>query len=121
MTKTPFFCSIHRRIDAVNSCPELAICFTMDSHELKAATLEHQNKSSIGALDGCVGGTWWVALLHSGSKQKQTFDVLAYFPEPYQYYGVKVQACCDARCRFTWFSVRYTEGTGIVRNFMLQA
>jgi len=89
----------------------------MDSHGLKLGTLAFQNKSSNGVLDGCVGALdGWLCRIKVPT-QKETANISAYFSGHYQCYGVNVQACCDARCRFTWFSVRSPGGTGDSRAF----
>lgn len=55
MATSTFFSSLHQCIDAVNSCLELEIHFSTDSHGLKFGMLESQNKCSNGALDGGIG------------------------------------------------------------------
>jgi hypothetical protein len=117
IAKSTFFVAIHRGIDAVNNCPELAIRFPTTTPGLQKLALDFQGKSSNGALDGCVGALdGWLCHIKVPIRNR-TANVSAYFSGHYQCHGVNVQACCDSQCRFTWFSVRSPGGTGDSRAF----
>jgi hypothetical protein len=101
IVKSTFFDAIHRGIDVINNCLELAIRFLMEAPVLKQLALDFQGKSSNGASDGCLGALdGWLCCIKLPIRN-QTANVSAYFSGHYQCLGVNVQACCDAHCRFT--------------------
>jgi len=55
LAKSTFFACVHWGVNAILKCPHLKIQFPTDDAGLKEATIEFQNKSSFGILDGCVG------------------------------------------------------------------
>lgn len=115
--KSTFFSCLHRGIDAVNRCSQLALKFPTDRHQLKRVALEFQQKSSFGVMDGCVGALdGWLCRIKV-PLSKDTSNIRSYFSGHYQCYGVNVQAACDARCRFTYLSCRSPGGTGDSRAF----
>jgi hypothetical protein len=117
IAKATFFSCLHHGIDAVNNCPTLAIDFPVDANSLKKLAIDFQSKSSMGVLDGCVGALdGWLCRIKVPTA-KDTANIAAYFSGHYQHHGVNVQACCDARCKFTYLSVRSPGGTGDSRAF----
>jgi hypothetical protein len=117
IAKSTFFSCLHRGIDAVNRCDELAIKFPMERDALNKVALEFQKKSSSGMMDGCVGAIdGWLCQIKVPSAS-DTANIASYFSGHYQCYGINVQAACDARCRFTYLSVRSPGGTGDSRSF----
>jgi hypothetical protein len=117
LAKSTFFYCLHRGIDAINKCSELALRFPTNLDELKRTALEFQGKSSFGVLDGCVGALdGWLCRIKV-PLGKDTSNIRAYFSGHYQCYGVNVQAACDSRCRFTYLSCRSPGGTGDSRAF----
>jgi hypothetical protein len=117
IAKATFFNCIHQGIDAVNNCPALAIEFPTDPNGLKQLAVEFQGKSSMGVLDGCVRALdGWLCHIKVPTV-KDTANIAAYFSGHYQHHGVNVQACCDARCKFMYLSVRSHGGTGDSRAF----
>jgi len=112
LSKATFYYCIHRGIDAINSCLALALQFPMTEDELKTTALEFQGKSSFGMLNGCIGALdGWLCRIQVPTP-KDTPNVSSYFSGHYQCHGLNVQASCDARCRFTWISIRSPGGTG---------
>jgi hypothetical protein len=117
IAKSTFFACVHRGIDAVNKCRELALHFPTELSELKEVAIEFQGKSSFGVLDGCVGALdGWLCRIKV-PLGKDTSNIASYYSGHYCCYGINVQAVCDSRCRFTYLSCRSPGGTGDSRAF----
>ena len=108
---------VHRGINLILKCPHLKIQFPTDDAGIKEAALEFQNKSSFGILGGCVGALDGLLCRINVPSGRDTPNISAYFSGHYQCYGIKVQAVCDSRCRFTCISCHSHGGTGDSRAF----
>jgi hypothetical protein len=86
----------------------LAIKFPTERDDLKKVALDFQEKSSNGMLDGCVAALdGWLCRIKVPSAT-ETANIASYFSGHYQWSGVNDQAICNAKCRFTYLSVRST-------------
>ena len=92
IAKSTFFACVHRGIDAVNKCRELALHFPTELSELKEVAIEFQGKSSFGVLDGCVGALdGWLCRIKV-PLGKDTSNIASYYSGHYCCYGINVQA-----------------------------
>jgi len=98
MSKTSFYQSVYRGIDAINRCPELKIKFPITMEELHKSADEFCQCSTGGVLNGCVAALdGWLCRICVPSV-RETNRITSYFSGHYQCYGLNVQATCDANC-----------------------
>jgi hypothetical protein len=117
ISRTAFYASVYKGIDAICGCDELALKMPMTLSELRVAADEFTNISLDGRLNGCVGALdGWLCRIKVPSKA-ETMNVASYFSGHYQTYGVNVQATCDACGRFTSISILCPGGTGDSKAF----
>jgi hypothetical protein len=100
---TAFYSSIHKGIDAINRCPDLALMLPQSLEELHNAADKFALLSRDRLLNGCVlaldGWLCWIKVPGS----KETPNVSSYFLAII--YVLNVQATCDAQSRFTYVFV----------------
>ena len=100
-----FYTCIHRCIDAVLTCNQLAINFPKSMNEIEASAQEFQKISSGGIVDGCVACVDGMLLPIRTPSSNETGNVMAYYSGHYAEYGINIQAACDSFCRFVYVSV----------------
>jgi hypothetical protein len=72
-----------------------------------------ENVSHQGVIKNCVGAVNGY-LLYTATPQKcNAKNVRSYISGHYQRYGLNVQACCDADCRFTFLGIG---GPGVTKD-----
>lgn len=111
VSKTSFYRSVYKFLDALSHCPDLQIRFPVSEEEKRntAAEFRKRSKNDIhrGVLS-CVDG--WLCEIQSPSSA-ETNNVAKFFSGHYQTFGLNVQAGCDAHCRFNYLNVRCPGGT----------
>mmetsp|Transcript_14261 Transcript_14261/g.34632 ORF Transcript_14261/g.34632 Transcript_14261/m.34632 type:complete len:288 (-) Transcript_14261:90-953(-) len=103
-------------LDAVVACEELEICLPRTNDELDEMRMGWSNISSgkgllfgfIGAIDG-----WLVPI----EMPRNTPNQGDYFSGHYQRMGLNIQAICDSKLRFIYFTVSAPGKTGDARAF----
>jgi hypothetical protein len=93
-------------INAVNLCEQLKIKFPETAEEFEATRKGFKAKSSHGIMRGCVGAIdGLLATIKCPSMADSEGNPRSYYSGHYNEHGLNVQAVCDARCRFIFFSV----------------
>ena len=104
LSRASFYRVVTRCIDAINDCRALDFSFPRTEVELRNAAAKFEQLSSDEVMKGCVGALdGWLCRIRV--PPKGTPNVISYFSGHYQCYGLNVQACCDADCRFTCISI----------------
>jgi hypothetical protein len=117
LSRTAFYSSIYKGIDAINRCPDLALKLPRSLEELRNAADEFALLSRDGLLNGCVLALdGWLCRIKVPSSN-ETPNVSSYFSGHYQVYGLNVQATCDAQSRFTYVCVLCPGGSGDSRAY----
>jgi hypothetical protein len=117
LSRTAFYSSIYKGIDAINRCPDLALKLPRSLEELCNAADEFISLSRDQLLNGCVLALdgWLCQIKIPGSNK--TSNVSSYFSGHYQAYGVNVKATCDVRSWFSYVCVLFPGGKGDSRAY----
>jgi len=106
ISKPSFFRLLWHTIDAINSCPALAVELPEPTAGgLSLLRAGFRGISYCGVMDGCVGALDGYLMRITAPSHAECGNVTAYFSGHYCTYGVNIQAMCDADCRFTFFSL----------------
>jgi hypothetical protein len=97
---TSFHFFLHKYIDAILMCDELAYSFPSTDKEIEKVAHDFTSKSTNGVIDGCIACLDGLLLRIQTPSFNETGNVKAYFSGHYQAYGINVQAACDSHCRF---------------------
>jgi hypothetical protein len=103
--KSTFFTCLHRAIDAINKCPNLALHFPSDPVALKEVAAEFPSKSSFGVLNRCIRALDGWLCRTKVPLGKDSANISSYFLGHCHCHGVNIQAVCDSRCHFTFLHV----------------
>jgi hypothetical protein len=106
-----FYCVIWRTIHAINKSIRIDFPFTPQQCADVAAKFE--NISHNGVIKNCVGAVDGYLLAIATPSKRYAKNVRSYFSGHYQKYGINIQACCDADCRFTFLGVG---GPGVTKD-----
>mmetsp|Transcript_24451 Transcript_24451/g.59867 ORF Transcript_24451/g.59867 Transcript_24451/m.59867 type:complete len:392 (-) Transcript_24451:73-1248(-) len=115
--------SCHRIIelflDAVMACPQLEIRLPETPEEMSQAVEEwHALSTANGALHGFIGALdGWLAYINKPTLQDVSGNQADYWSGHYNVNGLNVQAMCDARLRFIYFTIAAPGSTGDARAF----
>ena len=90
-------------MDAVLESSDLDFKFPQTMEEVTEAAMRFQEKSSNGAMTGCVGCV--DGILIPIQQPSGVDNPRAYFSGHYHMMGLNVQAVCDERLRFTYIAV----------------
>lgn len=106
ISKPSFFRLLWHTIDAITSCPALAVELPEPTAGgLSLLRAGFRGISYCGVMDGCVGALDGYLMRITAPSHAECGNVTAYFSGHYCTYGVNIQAMCDADCRFTFFSL----------------
>jgi hypothetical protein len=111
VSKSSFFRSVYKFLDALEECPELRIKFPLTAEEKRATAQEFMRISSHEIHRGvisCIDG--WLCEIQA-PKSSETDNVAKFFSGHYQTFGINVQAGCDANCVFNYVSITCPGGT----------
>lgn len=112
VSETSFYAAIEEVCSALLEHPALRIQFPEDDEGQRRIMRGFKSISNYGIMDGCVGAIdeWLCRIVVPSSNEVD--QVRPYFSGHYRCYGVNVQACCDAQCRFTSVSISNPGSTG---------
>jgi hypothetical protein len=113
-----FYRIIYEVIDAINQADELRIQFPAtpaDRVKVAAGFRRLSSRQVIPNCIGCIDG--WLCPIKVPTSDSVA-NVRSFFSGHYQRYGINVQACCDAYCRFTAFSATSPGGTNDALAFL---
>ena len=111
VSKTAFCSCCHRTISAINNCEELGYHFPNTPEELEEAAADFRKISSHGVIAGCVGALDGLLIKIETPSSKEVPNVRSFFSGHYHHMGLNIQACCDAHCRFVYFSAGHPGST----------
>ena len=100
-----FYTCIHKCIQAILSCDQLAIHFPTSADEIEESARSFRCLSTEGVIDGCVACLDGMLLSIQTPSSAEVGNVMAYFSGHYAEYGINIQAACDSLCRFVYVSV----------------
>eukprot|EP00980_Cylindrotheca_fusiformis_P016821 scaffold5074_cov99-Cylindrotheca_fusiformis.AAC.3 len=98
-----FYCIVWRTIRAINSTIE--VCFPSTAEHCAGLAAEFESISYDGVIRNCVGALDGYLVSIATPSKNEANNVRSYFSGHYQKYGVNIQACCDAYCRFLFVGV----------------
>lgn len=111
MSKTTFYKVLWNTINAINKAITIDFPSTVEDCALLAASFERI--SFAGVISNCVGVLDGYLLPIITPWKSQAKNVRSYFSGHYQRYGINIQACCDAHCRFTFVGIG---GPGVTKD-----
>jgi DDE superfamily endonuclease len=106
-----FYCILRRTMDAINMT--LMIEFPSTQQQCSNLAEKFENCSHKGIIKNCVGACDGYLLSIATPRKCEAKNVRSYFSGHYQRYGLNVQACCDADCRFTYLGIG---GPGVTKD-----
>ena len=107
-----FFCQISaasfyrvlwQTIGAINKAITIKFPSLPEDCAILAASFE--SISYAGIMSNCVGVLDGYLLSIETPRKSEAKNVRSYFSGHYQRYGINIQACCDAQCRFTFLGI----------------
>lgn len=106
-----FYSVLWRTVHAINKA--IKINFPRTTEECAVHAAQFEGISHRGVISNCVGvlDGYLVAIVTPPKKLAK--NVRSYFSGHYQKYGINVQACADAHCRFTFVGIG---GPGVVKD-----
>ena len=108
---TSFYAVLRRTMNAINSTLEIEFPSTKE-HCVRIAE-GFENVSHRGVFKNCVGAVDGYLLSIMTPRKAEAKNVRSYFSGHYQRYGLNIQACCDADCRFTFLGIG---GPGVTKD-----
>jgi hypothetical protein len=106
-----FYCIIWRTIHAINH--SIKISFPSTPEQCADVAAKFETISHNGVIKNCVGAVDGYLLSIETPSKRYAKNVRSYFSGHYQKYGINIQACCDADCRFTFVGVG---GPGVTKD-----
>jgi hypothetical protein len=103
VSSTTFYCIVWQTIHAINKAIKISFPESPESCAMTASSFE--NISYASAIKNCVGVLDGYLLPIVTPPKSQANNVRSYFSGHYQKYGINIQACCDADCRFTFLGI----------------
>jgi DDE superfamily endonuclease len=86
-------------------CETLDVKFPMTMVQCQEAAFAFRGISFGGAIKNCVGAVDGYLVAINTPQKWEAKNVKGFFSGHYQKYGINAQACCDAHCCFTYFSL----------------
>jgi DDE superfamily endonuclease len=111
ISKSTFYSILWRTIHAINRA--ISIDFPASPEDCAATAADFEKISYDGVVSNCVGALDGYLLPIVTPWKQHAKNVRSYFSGHYQKYGVNIQACCDAHCRFTFVGVG---GPGVTKD-----
>jgi hypothetical protein len=109
--KSAYYCILWRTIHAINLA--IPVHFPTSPEDCAALAADFEKMSYNGVISNCVGALDGYLLHIKTPLKKHARNVRSYFSGHYQRYGVNIQACCDAHCRFSFLGVG---GPGVTKD-----
>jgi hypothetical protein len=110
-----FYACVHKFIQAILDCPQLAYCFPKYQAEWNNASETFQSISSNNAIVGCVACIDGYLLRVKVPSSNEVGNVKSFLSGHYQAYGVNFQAACDYKCPFLEVAVITPGGANDIR------
>ncbi len=104
---------VHKCIDVVLACDQLAYSFPTGDHEVQKAANDFKQCSTYGVIDGCVACLDGLLIRIQTPLSQETSNVKSYFSLHYQAYGLNIQAVCGTRCCFVYAAIAAPGGTNV--------
>ena len=102
----------YRRIwTIIQSIAELEFPSFFDEGMYEVRSDEFMAKSSRSVLKGCVGAVDGLIIQTKRPSLVDAPDTQKFYSDRYHFYGINVQAACDAKRRFIWFSAKVGAAT----------
>ena len=98
-----FYAILWRTIHAINMV--IAVDFPSSPEECAALAADFERISYSGVISNCVGVIDGYLLQILTPAKKHARNVRSYFSGHYQKYGINIQVCCDAHCRFLFLGI----------------
>jgi DDE superfamily endonuclease len=111
ISKSAFYCILRCTIHAINLA--ILVSFPTSPEDCAALAADFEKKIYNGVISNCVGALDGYLLQIETPHKKHARNVQSYFSGHYQRYGVNIQACCDAHCRFTFLGIG---GPGVTKD-----
>ena len=111
ISKPSFYRCLWETIAAINKAVKIKFPSTAEECALNASDFE--SVSHAGIISNCVGAVDGYLLGIVTPAKKHAKNVRSYFSGHYQKYGINIQACCDANCRFTFLGIG---GPGVTKD-----
>jgi hypothetical protein len=111
ISKLAFYCILWRTICAINLA--IPVNFPTSPEDCAMAAANFENISYNRVISNCVGALDGYLLAIVTPPKQHARKVRSYFSGHYQRYGVNIQACCDAHCRFTFLGIG---GPGVTKD-----
>jgi hypothetical protein len=111
ISKLAFYCILWRTICAINLA--IPVNFPTSPEDCAMAAADFENISYHRVISNCVGAIDGYLLAIVTPPKRHARNVRSYFSGHYQRYGVNIQACCDAHCRFTFLGIG---GPGVTKD-----
>ena len=108
---TSFYCIVWRTIHAINKAIKIKFPSTVNDCANSASSFERI--SHRGVIKNCVGVLDGYLLLIITPRKSEAKNVCSFFSGHYQKYGMNIQACCNAQCRFTFLGIG---GPGVTKD-----
>jgi hypothetical protein len=113
-----FYRIIYEVIDAINQADELRIQLPATPGDRVKVAPGFRRLSSRQVIPNCIGCIdGWLCPIKV-PRADYVSNVRSFFSGHYQQYGINVQACCNAYCRFTAFSANSPGGTNDALAFL---
>lgn len=106
-----FYRIVWQTIHAINRSIKIEFPSLPEDCAILASAFE--KISYAGVISNCVGALDGYLLAINTPSKKSAKNVRSYFSGHYQRYGINIQACCDADCRFTFLGIG---GPGVTKD-----
>jgi hypothetical protein len=100
---TSFYAMLWQTIHAINKA--IAVNFPSSPEDCAVLAADFERISYAGVISNCVGVLDGYLLAIVTPAKKHAKNVRSYFSGHYQKYGINIQACCDAHCRFLFLGI----------------
>lgn len=111
LSRSEAYRCVNHFIDAILLSPVLDIKLPTTEEEWNNIKNGFTRKSSLSAMEGCVGAVDGFFQKTTAPRVKEVGNVISYFSGHYQSYGLNCQAACDANLKFMYFGVVATGST----------
>ena len=108
---TSFYSIVWNTIHAINN--SISIEFPSTAEECANNAAQFEGLSHRGVFKNCVGVLDGFLLSITTPRKRWAKNVRSYFSGHYQKYGINIQACCDAYCRFMFVGIG---GPGVTKD-----
>ena len=98
-----FYAILWRTINAINKA--IVVDFPSSPEDCAVLAADFERISYAGIISNCVGVLDGYLLSIVTPPKKHAKNVRSYFSGHYQKYGINIQACCDAHCRFLFIGI----------------